>query len=243
MPALRSGDYVAVTFLTLAIQQFREIRKVERESLVALEHTEFVPRGQAYIDGIAKTFKVRNYFSLIASLSVTIIPLFFKIPLKISLSLGVVVGFVIVIMLKHFSRGGMVRDICEIKQGKLSFKNNELYVEDIYLMNLGADRARQLVLNEGIGLILTPKEQHLGISLANFGQRQAILHEAARSQGLKRYAVTRRDFKQGRIGMMIVPIKQDLNGLMEVVERTPLLESTKKSQRLLKESKPVGGSA
>jgi len=34
-------NFVAVTFLTFAIQQFRDVRKAERESLKDLENTEY----------------------------------------------------------------------------------------------------------------------------------------------------------------------------------------------------------
>ena len=60
IPALLSKNFVAVTFLTLALQQFRDVRKMEKESLSDLEETEFTYRGKAYIDGIAKTFEARN---------------------------------------------------------------------------------------------------------------------------------------------------------------------------------------
>jgi hypothetical protein len=67
IPALITRNFIAVTFLALAIQQFRDIRKMERESLKDLENTEYTYRGDAYIDGIAKTFESRNYFSLVVS--------------------------------------------------------------------------------------------------------------------------------------------------------------------------------
>src|SRR5690554_5967673 len=64
IPALMTKNFIAVTFLTLAIQQFREVRKMEFSSLQALEETEYTYRGSAYIDGIAKTFEARNYIAL-----------------------------------------------------------------------------------------------------------------------------------------------------------------------------------
>lgn len=65
VPALMTKNFVAVTFLVLAIQQFRDVRKMERNSLKDLENTEYTYRGDAYIDGIAKTFESRNYFALV----------------------------------------------------------------------------------------------------------------------------------------------------------------------------------
>lgn len=69
VPAIMTKNFVAVTFLSLAIQQFRDVRKMERGSLKDLENTEFTPRGDAYIDGIPNTFEARNYFALLVALA------------------------------------------------------------------------------------------------------------------------------------------------------------------------------
>lgn len=236
LPALLNGDFVAVTFLALAIQQFREVRKIEMESLLKLEHTEFVPRGNAYVDGIAKTFEARNYFTLLTSLNTTLVPLLFKLPTVLEILLGVATGAITAVVLKRVSKGGTITDVCKVELGELSLRDCDLYVDDIYLMNLGVEKAQQLVMAEGYGVVITPKSEHLGISVANYGQRQAIAHEAARSQGLKRYIVTRRDFNTGRIGLMIVPIKRDPDALIVAIKSMPLLESVKKSHLLLKNS-------
>ncbi len=71
-PALLGKNYVAVTFLALAIQQFRDIRKMEKDTLGSLEKESYAPRGRSYIDGIAKTFEARNYIVMIVSLSTTV---------------------------------------------------------------------------------------------------------------------------------------------------------------------------
>lgn len=60
VPALLSNDFAAVTFLMLAVQHFRDIRKQIQESLENTDPSGFVPRGSAYIDGISKTFEARN---------------------------------------------------------------------------------------------------------------------------------------------------------------------------------------
>src|SRR5699024_7034777 len=61
VPALMNKEYTAVTFLALAAQQFREVRKMERETLTKIDDLELVPRGTAYIEGIAMVFEGRNY--------------------------------------------------------------------------------------------------------------------------------------------------------------------------------------
>src|SRR5690625_4933796 len=52
IPALVNKEYTAVTFLSLAAQQFRDVRKMERETLTKIDDLELVPRGTAYIEGI-----------------------------------------------------------------------------------------------------------------------------------------------------------------------------------------------
>ena len=61
IPAIMKPDYTAITILAIATTQFREIRKIERETLGNLDESELVPRGKEYIEGIAKVFEARNY--------------------------------------------------------------------------------------------------------------------------------------------------------------------------------------
>ena len=54
-------EFTAVTFLSLAATQFRDIREVERKTLTNLDKSNLVPRGPDYIEGIARVFEARNY--------------------------------------------------------------------------------------------------------------------------------------------------------------------------------------
>ncbi|KXG42921.1 YIEGIA family protein [Tepidibacillus infernus] len=234
IPALLSKNYVAVTFLVLAIQQFRDIRKMERDSLKDLEETEYTFRGAAYIDGIAKTFEARSYFSLIVSLftalTMYILP-FSYVPKVIG---SVIVGFSLIYILKRFSKGKTVGDIAEVKPGKIEIKGSELYVDDIFVSNLlGGDNSRELFQKEGMAVVVYPKKDHFRIALDHFGQRQAMLFEATRAIGLKRYHFTRKDYEKGRIVVTLVPILNDYDKLVEAVIQTPLLETVKKSHSVM----------
>ena len=51
-------DFSAITFLTLAATQFRDVRNMERNTLQQLDGYELVPRGNTYIEGIALVLKV-----------------------------------------------------------------------------------------------------------------------------------------------------------------------------------------
>jgi len=236
IPAIMTKNYVAVTFLTLAIQQFRDVRKSERESLKDLENTEYAYRGDAYIDGISKTFESRNYFSLIVALGTGItMQLVDSRSNWINIFLGVVIGCIILFILKRISKGKTIGDIAEVKEGKIEVKNNELFVDGIYISNqLGTENASKLLQEEGRAVVIYPKEEHFRVTLENFGQRQAALFEATRTLGLKRYHFSRRDFENGRVVIALVPIINDIDKLVEAVKKTPLLESSKKGKAVMK---------
>jgi len=68
VPALVTKDFAAASFLALAATQFREVRSIERETLLNLEESELVPRGKAYIEGIARVFEARNYLAMVTAL-------------------------------------------------------------------------------------------------------------------------------------------------------------------------------
>lgn len=239
IPALLTKNFVAVTFLTLALQQFRDVRKMEKESLSDLEETEFTFRGNAYIDGIAKTFESRNYIAFIVALStsVTISILFRGLNINniyLCILGGIVVGLGVFYYLKRFTKGKTIGDIADVKEGKVEVKDSSLFVDGMYVSNLlGTDNAEKLFRYEGMAVVIYPKENHFRISLDNFGQRQAALFEACRALGVKRYQFTRKDYEEGRVMIALIPIKRDIDAFIEAVKKCPLLESTKKSHAIM----------
>ena len=233
LPGLLTNNFVAVSFLALAIQQFRDVRKMERSALVDLEHTEFTPRGYAYIDGISKTFESRNYLALVTAflctLTMKLIPGHRPLPDIIG---GVLVGLAVLYLLRRVTKGKTVGDIAEIRLGRISIEQDSLYVDDIFVHNVGLPDVQERFLQEGVAVMITPHDGNAQIALANYGQRQAIVHEAARTLGLKRYVYQRRDFEHGRICFALIPIRQDRDLLLKLVRSVPLLESTRKSKSM-----------
>lgn len=235
IPAIMDKNFTAVTFLTLAIQHFRDVRKLESESLGKLEHTEYTKRGEAYIDGIAKTYEARNYISLLTSLfTVLVMKIFYTDKIIINCFIGLVTGLIVIFLLKTFTKGKTVGDICTISQGKITVEGSELYVDGMFVTNLlGTDRSRELFLSEGIAIVIAPKKDIFRITLSNYGQIQAILFEAVRSFGLKRYKFTRKSFKTGEIIIAFVPIIHNVDGLISVVKKTPILENSRKIHSIM----------
>ncbi|MCW6110585.1 YIEGIA family protein [Clostridium sporogenes] len=140
----------------------------------------------------------------------------------------IMAGVLTLYILKNFSKGKTVGDIADIKLAKITVKNSELYVDDIFMTNhLGTDTSRQLIKQSGIAEILYPKERHFNRILDHNGQRQAIIFEACRVLGLKRYHYTKRQYETGKIAVVMVPIIHDEAAFIETIKKTPLLESIK----------------
>ncbi|MVB12490.1 YIEGIA protein [Caprobacter fermentans] len=238
IPAILSGDFVSITFLTVAVQQFRETRKAEGESLSRLEHTEYTKRGDAYIDGISKTFESRNYIAMVtALLSVLAMKLSDSKAPAVLIPCGVITGAVVLILLYRFTKGKTIGDICNIRDGEIEIKGSELFVDGIFVTNtLGADKSRELFAKDGLAVVIEPKRPASRLTLENYGQRQAILFEAVKALGVRRYKYTRRNFSSdtGMIIIAFVPMIHDKNLLHYAVAHTPVLENSRKIGRIVK---------
>ena len=238
IPAFLAKDFTAVTFLTLAVTQFREVKKAERESLTKLEHTEYVRRGEAYIDGIAKTFEARYYISLLSALITVLTMKIINSPeMIINIILGILAGLVVIYLCYRFTKGKSIGHICKVTEGKIDVRGSELYVDDMFVTNyLGTDRSRDAFINEGIAVVLEPCDPMSRITLENYGQRQAVLFEAIRTLGLKRYVFMRRSFSTGKVLIAFVPIINDPEKLISAIINTPILENSRKIKRIMKTS-------
>lgn len=226
IPALMEKEYTAITFLSLATQQFREIRNMERESLSKLEELSLVPRGLDYIEGIAKIFEARNYLVMFTSLVTT------SVALWLGLLAGAIAGIIIIIISVYLMRGIFIRDIATVKPGEVHFENSLLMVDDIVIMNVGLEDQREKILNEGIGVIINPKNDNGRAILNNVGQRQAILHDVSILVGNKLEIgepdltpLMRKYVDTGKMAVFLVPNEKDIECVIEAIYRTPILES------------------
>ncbi len=235
IPALASKDFAAATFLALAAQQFREIRNLERTGLENLEKVELVPRGPAYIEGIAKAFEARNYIAMFTALITSGVIYLVEANGFLEVSLAAFLSLLLVLYLRDSLRGARVGDYAEITPARLSFKGSILYVDEIMLMNVGSREARDLILEHGLGAVLTPRDINARVTLANLGQRQAILHDLATILGIRRdqdepefSPQARLDHESGKIGIFIVPVNKDAEAMRVAIAHVPLLESAKR---------------
>ncbi|NLY30146.1 MAG: hypothetical protein GX047_05890 [Firmicutes bacterium] len=235
LPALLAESYEAATFLALAATQFREVRKIERETLSKLEPLELIPRGNAYIEGIARVFEARNYLAGGTSLFTSIICLSLSRywPLTTAVIGGAAGGFLAIWLLNRMMMGQRIGDIAHVRSAALHFDGPYLMVDNVVIMNVGLEESRRRILQEGIGVIIEPKDPDSKATLANLGQRQAILHDVSSLLGIQVdvgepefIPLLRRHRVTGALAMVIVPAEKNTEALLEAVRRTPVLEAS-----------------
>ncbi|OEH93469.1 YIEGIA family protein [Bacillus solimangrovi] len=226
VPAIMEEEFTAITFLTLAASQFRDVRNMERDTLTELDAYELVPRGNTYIEGIAIAFESRNYLVILTSFAATLAYLVWNV------WAGIFAGLVAIIISHRLMSGGTLKEIVDIQQESLRFEGAGLYIDNIYIMNIGLPARQEEILEHGMGFILTPKNLDVVSTIANLGQRQAILHDISVSLGVYRDSGTpalvpliKRDLNDGRIGVFILPQERNVDKAIRIIGNVPILEN------------------
>jgi len=230
VPALLEKEYSAITFLALAVQQFREVRNMERESLERMEKHELVKRGEAYIDDIAKKFESRNYVAMVTALLTTLAVYASKM-----LMVGVITGLIVLLVMRLLIRPKCLQEIAEVRPARIHFEGSLALVDDVVMMNVGLKSAREKLLEKGIAAMIIPRDDNARVTLANSGQRQAILYDLSVILGIRRETdepefipLAKRDPDNGNIAVLIMPVEPDIECMIEVIKRVSVLESSKR---------------
>jgi len=226
IPALLKENYTAVTFLTVAAQQFRDVRNMERTTLTEIDKQELVPRGGPYIEGIAMVFEGRNYLVIFCSLATTFSAIFFH------WWGGLIAGIVSLVIAKYLMAGKTLSLIVDVEPAEVRVEGKDLYVGDIYIMNVGLEDAQNMIRQHGMGMILSPKDPNAKVTIAQPGQRQAILHDVGAQLGVymdtgepSLTPLAKRDLTTGRLGVFFLPQVKDVEKARAVVGAVPILES------------------
>ncbi|MCM3163118.1 YIEGIA family protein [Metabacillus litoralis] len=226
VPSIMEEDFTAITFLTLAASQFRDVRNMERNTLTVLDDNELVPRGNTYIEGIAIAFESRNYLVIFTSLLTTFAYL------VLNIYVAIIVGIICFIVCRKLMSGSRIKDLVDIKFVEPHFEGAGLYVDNIYIMNIGIPEKQQAILKYGMGFVLTPKNANSKTTIANLGQRQAILHDVSTALGVVRDSgepalvpLAKRDLDDGRLGVFVLPQDRDVEKAIQVIGDTPTLEN------------------
>ena len=227
IPSILKSDYTAITFLTLAATQFRDVRNMERETLTQLDGYELVSRGSTYIEGIAIAFESRNYIVIFTSLLTTLAYILFK-----SVWAGLGTALICIIIGRILMSGSFIKHIADIEHKPLHFDGQGLYVDDIYIMNIGIPEKQKLILEHGMGFVLKPKNFNSAVTLANLGQRQAILFDVSNVLGVYRDSgepsltpLAKRDLNDGRVAIFVLPAIKDQKTAIRVIGDVPTLEN------------------
>ena len=228
-------EFTAVTFLALAAQQFRDIRSMERDALVALEDTELVPRGNDYIENIARIFEARNYLAMLTAFVTSCVLQFAPLGPTYKLAMAILAGFACIIFVGRILHWKRIGDIAQVVPFQLKFEGPSLFVDDVYITNVAIPEHREFISKYGLGVLIKPKNDNARAILANVGQRKAIIHDCAAILGIRKdyhtpefTPIAKRDLDTGKVGMAIVPMEPDMDSLLAIIRRVTVLESTKK---------------
>ncbi|MDF2813995.1 MAG: YphB [Paenibacillus sp.] len=226
VPSLFDKNYTAITFLSLAAQQFRDVRNMERNTLSKIDEMELVPRGSTYIEGTAMVFEGRNYMVIFSAFMSSLFTILF------GWMWGAVAGVIAMLIARIFKSGKSISTAATVEIAEVVVKGPDLYVGDIYIMNVGLEQNQAIISKYGMGLILTPRNRNCRITLANLGQRQAMLHDLSTILGVYRDSgepslipLGKLDMNDGRLALLILPQERNPHLAKQVLERVPLLES------------------
>lgn len=226
VPALIKKDYTAITFLTVAAQQFRDVRNMERDTLTKIDGMELVQRGATYIEGIAMVFEGRNYLVIMSSFVTSFAAI------TLNWYLGIAVGLLSMLAVHVLRSGKSLAHIATVEQAEVKQDGADLFVGDIYIMNVGLSSNQDIIREHGLGLILKPFNADGKATLGNLGQRQAILYDLSTILGVYRddgepalIPMAKLDMKTGRLAVFILPQERNGAKAVETALRVPILES------------------
>lgn len=226
IPSFLESDWTAVTFLGLAATQFREIRKMERETLNEIDSMELVRRGTPFIEGMAQAFEGRNYLVMFSSLTTT----FFTSVLNVWI--GIIIGIVMLIIVKVNMNGKNLLDMAEIRKSKITFDGPNLFINNILISNIGLKKTRKIIVEKAVGVIIVPNDANSKVTLSYLGQQQAMLHHVSNVLGVYRDSgepdlvpLAKRDKDDGRIALLLLPQVNDFNRIKGVLKHVPILDS------------------
>ena len=242
VPALIDRSYTSITFLSLAAEQFRQVRNSRREALHNLEDVQLVKRGDDFIEEIARTYEVRNYMCIITSfLTVGVFHLLraeFNIDENIAQIVGGLFGLGLAFYMRRLLSRKSIGEIADVVPVEISFVDEcIMQVGDLKgITNVGLESDRQLYLEKGLAIEIIPKDNsydNAGV-LYDCGQRQTIIYNIYSRLGIYRqndepafYPLPRRNPKRESIVIAYIPIEKDIDKLIDAVKSTPILATAK----------------
>lgn len=231
--SLIGKEFTAATFLTLAATQFFNVRSNERKTLEQEESLILVGRGAGYIEGISITYEARNFLAMLIALATSLVA-------ELNIWVGIAGGIAFIIFGEMYMSGPRLGELVDVEVTELKFeKGTLLYVGPVMLMEVGLADSRERYRQEGVGVLLKPRDARGEAVLWNVAQRQAISHEAAAAVGVQKDVgypeqgvICRMNMPAGlgQAGLAIIPVERDTEKLLRAVRNVPVLESSKWSR-------------
>ena len=232
--ALLTENYTAGVFLALGVSQFHTVRQIERDMLLALDHAALVPRGHPYVEGMAMMLETRNYLVMAVALVTTSVAVLAG-PLP-GAALGVLSAIGVPAMA---SVGVQVGSRAHVRVVPVEHRDQALRINGVSVL---PDPARPEVdaLDAALGLRVEPRSMGTRLTLAEPGQRQAILHNVTAHLGVRSASAPHPDDPgrirpllphaaldpaSGALLLLCYPQVPDHARLLRAVRQTPLLES------------------
>ena len=249
VPALIERSYTSITFLSLAAEQFRQVRENRRDTLTELEAKQLVKRGNAFIEEIAKTYEVRNYMCIISSFFTVgfyyLITSEFKVGSNIGLIISTIFGIILAFILKKLLKRDSIGDIADVKIVDVTFENDSiLKVGSLSgITNIGLKSERKRFLTRAISIEIIPKDKnYINASIIQDpGQRQTIAYNLYSRLGLYRQKnepaftpIPRRNPENESIVIAYLPMEKNEEAIIEAVKSTPIVSSARGKNIALK---------
>ncbi len=179
--AVLTAQYTAGVFLAIGLSQFHQVRQIERSMLRALDAVALVPRGRAYIEGLATMLETRNYLVMLTSMLAS------GGAAVAGLGGGAAVGLASGALAAVAARSGAnLRRIAHARLAPPELDGGTVRVGGTAVQ--GDSPALRAALPGALGLRLRPRNDAARLTLAEPGQRQALLHNLAANLGVRRDA-------------------------------------------------------
>lgn len=227
--ALLTANYTAGVFLAIGLSQFHSVRQIERDLLLALDRAALVPRGRAYIEGLAMMVETRNYLVMLTAMATTATTLLLG-PL-VGGAAGLLVGLAVTALAQT---GTSVGSVAWVEAAEVASAGQVVSVGGIEVWREAPDAA-MAALGRAIGVRVRPRDLAARLLLAEPGQRQAILHNVASNMGIRRAAApggtvallphSALNPHGGDLALLLFPTVRSAAVALRVVRRTPLLET------------------
>ncbi|MDI3317388.1 MAG: YIEGIA domain-containing protein [Bacillota bacterium] len=233
IPALADKQFTAVTFLLLVATEFRQVRDMERKTLQGVDATELIPRGEAYIEGIARTFEARYFLVIGVSALVS------TVTLVAGKGWGVVAGALALGGTLLLRQGRRLGDYCDVRESRITWDElGGLHVAGIYMLSVGLEQVRGEIDRWAVAVEVVPRGPAGQLILSDPGQRQAILHDVTHLFGYRfevaepEYVpMARKNLESGVLGIYLTPMRRDVPGILRAIRNVPVLERTRGGRR------------